>query len=137
MIEPPPEAEVIEINAGWQGDSPFFLVIELDDKSIGNIGVDLDTSWHTEHAEHLRSPATWHLIHKQTQQATLVLVVEAGDQPYFTRHHVGNLMAGTELVAFGLGKKCADGSMVRLWLLPNGMICGGEDVDIIAARMLG
>ena len=132
-------SSVIEVEAGWKGETPFFLIIELDEKpSTGNVGIDLDQpGWHAANAEYMRMPATWWLVHKQTRQPVMGLIVHQGDQPYFTRHHVGNLMAHRELVAFGMGKKCADGTMVRNWILPNGIVCGGDDVDIIASRMLG
>lgn len=130
--------KVVEVEAGWKGETPFFLIIELDDKPPeGNIGIDLDTPWTTTHSQHLRSPGTWWLVHKQTRQPVMGVIVNDGDQPYFTRHHVGNLMSRRELIAFGMGKKCSDGTMVRNWILPNGIVCGGDDVDIIAARMLG
>jgi hypothetical protein len=123
---------------GWQGDSPFFLVIQPDDAPDGNVGVDLDQpGWMTDHADLMRKPGTWLLYHKQSGKALFCVVVEKGDQPYFTKRHVGNLMAGNEVVAFGIGKKGPGGAMTRLWLLPNGMVCGGDDVDIIASRMLG
>lgn len=129
--------EVVEVEAGWSGPTPVFLIIELEDRpASGNIGIDLDGPWLTTHAEHLRKPSTWWLVDKQSRQPVMGVVVREGDQPYFTKHHVGNLMAATELIAFGLGKKCADGTMVRNWLLPNGIVCGGDDVDAIAMRMV-
>jgi len=122
----------------WAGDSPFFLVIEPDERENGNVGIDLDRSgWIADNAELMRKPGTWLLYHKQTGRPLFCVIVEDGDQPYFTKRHVGNLMAGTEIVAYGIGKKNRDGSMTRLWLLPNGLVCGGEDVEAIAARMLG
>lgn len=130
-------AEVIDLNVGWSGETPFYLILELDDSAIGNIGVDLDTPWLTTYAEHLRSRGVWWLVHKKTQQPVLSVVVEEGDQPYFTKYHVGNLMAAQEILMYGLGKKKADGTMVRLWAMPNGCICGGDDMDFIASRMLG
>jgi len=121
----------------WQGDSPFFLVIEPAVRGEGNLGIDLDEAgWMTTHAEWMRKPGTWLLYHKETAKPLFCVVVEEGDQPYFTKRHVGNLMAGSEVVAFGIGKKGRDGTMTRLWLLPNGLACGGDDVDIIGARML-
>lgn len=133
----PPEQDVIEVQTGWSGETPFFLVIELDDKpASGNLGIDLDTPWTTAHAEQIRLPGTWWLVDKRSQAPVMGIIVEPGDQPYFTKHHVGNLMSNRELVAYGLGKKRADGEMVRIWLLPNGIICGGEDVDVIASRMV-
>jgi hypothetical protein len=112
-------------------------MIELESRPPeGNIGIDLDTPWHSLHADKMRLPGTWWLVHKQSRRPMMVVVVHEGDQPYFTKHHVGNLMAGRELIAYGMGKKCADGTVVRNWLLPNGVICGGDDVDEIASRML-
>ena len=127
--------ETIEI--GWKGDTPFFLIIEPADGVGGNIGIDLDTGWIEPNRENMRRPGMWLLMDKAAGRPLFVLSVEEGDQPYFTRHHVGNLMAGTEVVAIGIGKKKVDGTMVRLWILPNGMVCGGDDVDDIASRMLG
>jgi hypothetical protein len=128
--------EIVQL-PDWNGESPFFLVIELADKpDTGHLGIDLDTPWMTEHADKLRLPGTWWLFSKTTSRPVMGVVVHPGDQPYFTRHHVGNLMAGRELVAYGMGKKCADGTLVRNWFLPNGVICGGDDVDTIASRML-
>ena len=133
------EPEVIDLEVGkWHGESPFFLILELDEKPpTGNVGIDLDEGgWTTKYADHMRAPGTWWLVHKPTQRAMMGLVVEAGDQPYFVKRHIGNLMAAREVVAYGLGKKRANGEMVRIWLLPNGMICGGDDVEIIASRMV-
>lgn len=127
-------ADIVEINP-IIGDTPFMLVVETGLDS-GNLGIDLDSPWTTTHAHILRTPGTWWLVHKETQAPVMALVVEEGDQPYFTKHHVGNLMTSQELVAYGMGKKCADGTMVRAWLLPNGIVCAGDDVDIIASRML-
>ncbi len=122
----------------WFGDFPFFLVIEPDDRSNGNTGIDLDQpGWIAANAALMRAPGTWVLYHKETSRPLFCMIVEQGDQPYFTRHHVGNLMAGSEITAVGIGKKHRNGDMTRLWLLPNGVVCGGDDVDIVASRMLG
>lgn len=130
------EPELLEVVAA-ASETPFFLVIELDDKpESGHLGIDLDTPWLTTHADKLRLPATWWLIHKASGSAVMGLVVADGDQPYFTKHHVGNLMAGNEIIAYGLGKKAPDGTMTRVWLLPNGVVVGGDDVDTIAARIV-
>jgi len=133
------EGTAVEIETqGWQGDFPFYLVIEPDDHSNGNVGIDLDEpGWVATNAEMMRVPGTWWLYLKQSQRPIFCIVVEAGEQPYFTRRHIGNLMAGSEIVAVGIGKKGRDGTMTRLWLLPNGVVCGGDDVEVIASRMLG
>ena len=83
------------------------------------------------------SPSTWWLVDKQSQRPLFVVVLEEGDQFYYAKRHIGNLMAGSEIVAIGIGKKRSDGSTVNLWLLPNGVVCGGDDVETIAGRMLG
>jgi hypothetical protein len=127
----------VEGNGGWQGDFPFFLVIEPEDRSGGNVGIDLDEpGWVDANRDLMRAPGTWLLYLKESQRPLFCIIVEPGDQPYFTRHHVGNLMAGSNIMAVGIGKKSHNGEMTRLWLLPNGMVCGGDDVDIIASRML-
>lgn len=139
IIDPPQGGEIIPgpTQQQWKGDSPFFLVIELA-SGPGNVGIDLDEAgWLETNKDYLREPGVWFLIDKQSQQPAVAVVVAEGDQPYFTKHHVGNLMAGTEILAYGMGKKCADGTMVRNWLLPGGLVVGGDDVDIIASRMLG
>lgn len=121
---------------GWKGDLPVFLIIEPADGVGGNVGIDLDTPWMTEHAAHLRRPGTWWLVAKMTGRPMLSVVVHEGDQPYYTKRHVGDLMSGREVEALGIGKKRADGIVERLWILPNGVVCGGDDVDHLAARML-
>jgi len=132
--------EIPAHNNGWQGDFPFFLVIEPDDGG-GNVGIDLDEGgWISRNDGTMRKPGTWLLYLKDGGGAPrpfFAMVVEEGEQPYFTKHHVGSLMSHAELTAIGIGKKYRDGTMMRLWVLPNGIICGGDDVDVIASRMLG
>jgi hypothetical protein len=135
------EGTAVEIeptgNGDWHGDFPFFLVIEPRDGG-GNVGIDLDEpGWVATNAEMMRVPGTWLLYLKKSGRPIFCIIVEDGEQPYFTRRHIGNLMAGSEIVAVGIGKKGRDGTMTRLWLLPNGVVCGGDDVEIIASRMLG
>lgn len=132
-------ATVEEVVSAVGQPSPFFLVIDPDEKGPeGNIGIDLDEpGWLAANQQHFRRPGYWFLVYKGTMRPTLTLRVNEGDQPYFTKRHVGFLSGGAgEIVSFGIGKKCADGTMVRLWLLPNGMICGGDDLEETAIRVL-
>jgi hypothetical protein len=123
---------------GWNGEFPFFLVIEPRDQSFGNVGIDLDEPGWVERNKHvMRAPATWILYHKESSRPLFCVIVEEGDQPFFVKHHVGNLMAGSEVIAVGIGKKTVKGEVVNLWLLPNGVVCGGDDVDVVAGRILG
>lgn len=133
-----PEA-VTEVQSVVGEPSPFFLVIDPDEKGPeGNIGIDLDEpGWLATNQQHFRRPGYWFLVHKGTMRPTLTLRVNEGDQPYFTKRHIGFLSGGSgEIVSFGIGKKLPDGSVMRLWLLPNGMIVGGEDVEDVAIKVL-
>lgn len=133
------EGSAVEVETkGWEGEFPFFLVIEPRDQGNGNIGIDLDEpGWVEKNKAAMRAPGTWWLYLKQTGRAVFCVVVEDGDRAYFRRRHIGNLMAGSEIIAVGMGKKTASGETVDLWLLPNGVVCGGDDVETIASRMLG
>jgi hypothetical protein len=133
------EGQALEVQTtGWDGDFPFFLVIEPVDRANGNIGIDLDEpGWVEKNKVVMRAPGTWWLYLKQSGRPVFCVIVEEGDQPYFRRRHVGNLMAGSEIIAIGMGKKTARGETVDLWLLPNGVVCGGDDLEVIASRMLG
>jgi hypothetical protein len=119
----------------WVGDSPFWLMCQTP--ADGNVGIDIDVpGWIEQHKELMRSPGTWFLMDKRRSKPIFSVVMAEGDQFYFSKHHVGNLMAAREVLCYGIGKKQADGSKVNLWLLPNGMVCGGGDVDILAGRMI-
>lgn len=66
------------------------------------------------------------------------MMVDEGDQPYYAARHVGHGIGSPniqEIVAYGIGKKTAEGT-IRLWVLPGGMICGGDDVDRIGVMMV-
>jgi len=120
----------------WVGDNPFWLMFERPGDE-GNIGVDLDAGgWIEANKELLRSPGTVHLMAKRTKRSLFIVLMEEGDQFYYAKRHIGNLMAGSEVVAYGIGKKKSDGTTVNLWLMPNGTVCGGNDVDVLAARMI-
>lgn len=122
----------------WAGDSPFFLVFERGPRD--NVGLDIDTGgWIEANKELFRTPGVWLLMHKAQGRPVLAVVLREDEQFYWTKHHVGNLMAGAEVTLYGMGKKQADGNKVNLWLMPNGMVVGGPegDADLLAARMLG
>jgi hypothetical protein len=120
----------------WQGPTPFYLVIQIGDaRTI----IDLDESgWATTYAGLLREPGLWVLMHKEHQFQPLMVVVHPGDQPYYTARHVGITGSGgsNEVVAYGIGKKRPDGSVNRMWTMPNGIICSGDDVDDIGIRLV-
>lgn len=113
----------------WQGDNPFFLTIQV--AGIGNTVIDLDEpGWATKHAALMREPGAWLLNHKSGHQTVAIVLVHEGEQPYYTARHVGIAFGGSgEMIAYGIGKKRLDGHVDRIWVLPNGVICAGDDVE--------
>ena len=123
----------------WTGPTPYYLMIVSHNESDESVTIDLDmTGWATTYAEWMRRPAVWFLIHKDGQLPALTVWVHEGDQPYYTARHVGitSSAGGNEIVAYGIGKKKPDGEVIRLWAMPNGFVCGGDDVDDLGVRMV-
>jgi hypothetical protein len=112
----------------WKGPNPFYLTIQTAE---GNTVIDLDeTGWLTTYAHLLREPGAWMLSHKAVLQAVAIILVQEGEQPYYTARHVGIAFGGSgEMIAYGIGKKRLDGHVDRIWVLPNGVICTGDDVE--------
>lgn len=114
---------------------PYALVVS---SPTGSLWIDVETpGWVKTNRQLLRKPGRWSLVEKATGRPVLTVLVSEGDQPYYTARHVGAIGAGgsRELVAYGLGKKTPEGT-VRLWLLPNGMVCAGDDLEPLAVWML-
>jgi hypothetical protein len=120
----------------WADENPFYLAIADDTEGVT---IDLgEAGWATTYAAWMRRPGLFVLMDKQRNIPILVVQVHEGDQPYYTARHVGVTGSGgsNEITAYGIGKKTGAGEMVRLWVLPNGMICGGDDVDDLGVRMV-
>lgn len=137
----------------WHGTNPYCLVITKQDGS--NILIDLDEpGWATTHAEWMRVESQWILARKSDSTPVLTLIVEDGEQPYYTtKVHTTFLpppefFQRSEIVinpeeikemaqirSYGIGKKLVDGHVDRLWVLPNGMVCGGDDIEVIGASI--
>lgn len=126
----------IDIPFEWAGDSPYFLVIAPEAGVPQTIDLD-ERGWSTTHAAYMRCQGTWHLMNKE-HQLVFSMVVWQGEQPYYTARHIGRGLTGVrrEVVAYGIGKKRLDGHVDRMWILPNGQICGGDDVEILALSLL-
>jgi len=127
---------------GWAGETPYFLVINTMDPKQTNI-VDLDEAgWMWERDGLMRATGEWVLVAKRdisSMQGTPIIAIRVldGEQPYYTKRHIGMMMGGAgELMVYGIGKKRVDGHVDRLWILPNGIICAGDDVDIIGVNIL-
>lgn len=126
-----------EVGMSWMGENPYCVVINrgIDDSLL----IDLDKpGWSTEYAEWLRTPARWFLVRKSDMQAVLWMRVQEGEQPYYTCRHTGfaTTGSGTETKSYGIGKKRLDGHTDRLWVLANGAVTVGDDVDEFALDML-
>jgi hypothetical protein len=129
----------------WVGDNPYLLIIEPYDQASEPLVIDLDVpGWVTTHAVYLRIPGNWYLLTKSPNISLprLTMTVANGEQPYYTARHIGVTGSGgsNEIKAYGIGKKQLDGSVVQLWCMPNGTVCGGNDVDalgVAAIRRMG
>ena len=122
----------------WYGENPYYLLIVGKEYDKQHATIDLDESqWATIYADYMRIPGMWHLVRKIDQGVALSVWVLNGEQPYYVSRVFGSNKTGDRVVrAYGIGKKQSDGSMVRLWVLENGLVCGGDDVDEFGPEIL-
>jgi hypothetical protein len=120
----------------WQGDNPFYLHISLPDGAESVI-VDLDEKgWATTYADWLRVTSMWSLLRKDHSFPAMHMVVLEGEQPYYTARHFATTSAPGEYIAYGIGKKRLDGATDRMWAFLVGLVCTGDDVDVIGRMLL-
>lgn len=130
----------------WHDDNPFVLIIvkDVDEAVIIDLG---EPKWLDKYADWMRVKSRWFLARKPRftddrpdgpLMPVLWLNVEDGDQPYYTARHTGIAGVDTqnEVVSYGIGAKRANGAVDRMWVLPNGLICVGEDVDTLALHLV-
>lgn len=130
----------------WADENPYFLLIVKDDDGEGeerpHARIDLgETGWSQTYADWMRVPGFWYLCHKYSEQIALALRVNDGEQPYYTKRHVGQLDfahgQARETACHGIGKKRLDGHVDRLWILPDGYaVCAGDDVNPLAMEVV-
>lgn len=115
----------------WHGDNPYYLLCVSKTLMAGLYQrIDLDEpQWATKYSEWMREPGEWHLIRKEDDGVALSIVVFDGEQPYYTSRVFGTTTSPNTIRAYGIGKKQRDDTVMRLWILENGQICGGDDVD--------
>lgn len=116
----------------WSDDNPFYLLLAAPD---AHVVIDLgERGWADTYKAWMRRPCKWHMVAKANNRVLLSVNVLEGDQPYYTARHVGITGSGgsNETTAYGIGKKQANGEMVRLWLLANGVVVGGDDCEPFA-----
>ena len=117
------------------GPLPFFLLITRPNGE--SVEIDLEENqWMKTYAEWMRGASRWYLTTKPTPQVPahvwLAVNVRDGDQPYYTARHIVRIKgrnAGAQITAYGIGAKRIEGHTDRLWIMPNGIVCGGEDAD--------
>lgn len=134
-----PEAQLREEHGGWLGPTPYFLVIAP--RSDKPVQIDLDErGWLGTYRAYLRAPGLWYLARKPDGGIIVTMLVSDGEQPYYVARHVG--MVGVsggenvETVCYGIGKKRLDGHVDRFWVLANGSMTFGDDVENIALNLL-
>jgi len=117
---------------------PFYVQIVRPSGEMLQIDVE-EHGWATTHAEWMRGRSRWYLMRKATGMPVLVVEAQEGDQPYYTARHVVRVKghnAGGQVVAYGIGAKRVDGRTDRLWILPGGLVCGGEDADTLGDAII-
>lgn len=135
----------------FAGDNPYVLIVVTSDETAL---IDLDeTGWAKRYGHLMRAPGRWILGRKTDSTPILTLAVSDGEQPYYTSHVVGvallpppdalgmttsqalDLRSRSEIRAYGIGKKRLDGHVDRMWILPSGAICTGDDVDVLGEEI--
>lgn len=121
----------------WHGENPYYLLVVGQEYDGQHATIDLDEyQWATIYADYMRLPGEWHLIRKADDGVALSLVVFPGEQPYYTSRVFGSTKTSRLMRAYGIGKKQLDDSMLRLWVLENGLVCGGDDVETFGPKLL-
>jgi hypothetical protein len=135
-------AQLRSEHGGWLDSNPYYLMIVLADGRFAEIDLG-GRGWLARYGEagFLRAPGSWYLVRKEGQTIVAMLNVNEDDQPYYVAKHVGFTSVGgdgpaRETIVYGLGKKRPDGATDRLWLLSNGAITVGEDIELIAITLL-
>ena len=127
-------------HGGWLGPNPYYLMIVLD--SGRHAEIDLDQhQWMSFFASYLRAPGQWYLVRKTDRVILATMLVHEGEQPYYVAKHVGftsvsNSGPEGETTNYGIGKKRVDGHVDRIWIMANGCVTLGDDVEHISLTLL-
>jgi hypothetical protein len=119
----------------YKGSNPMALMIVP--RGEQPVMIDLDEpGWVQTYAELLAKSGTWHLWRKI---GTLVfsMAVQEDERPFYLARHIRRTDGSPEVIAYGIGKLRIDGHHDHLWILPNGQICGGDDVEPLALSLMG
>jgi hypothetical protein len=134
-------------HGGWLGPNPYYLMIILalgpgeSSQSVAEIDLD-QNDWATFYARFMRRPGQWYLARKDSRVIVATMVVREGEQPYYVAKHVGFTSTGGdggprgETTNYGIGKKRLDGHVDRIWIMANGCVTLGDDVEPISLDLL-
>ncbi len=117
---------------------PYYLHLVRANGDTLQIDVE-ETGWAAKHAEWMRGRSRWYLMRKADDAPILVVDVQDEDQPYYTARHILRMQghnAGTEVICHGIGAKRADGHTDRMWILPTGLVCSGDDAEGLAEAII-
>jgi hypothetical protein len=144
-----PAKPAIADYSGWLDANPFYLMILTRHVPPRVINQDLgERGWiaRLDESGLLYTPGDWYLVRKADNVIVLTMVVHEGERPYYVARHVGlvpsgdpppeGLEAKLETIAYGIGKARADGHSDRVWIMANGGVTVGDDVEEIAMRLL-
>lgn len=114
----------------WSDANPYYLLIFRLNGEIRLVDLGV-RNWIADLGEIMREVGHWYLVRKDGGLPSLALIVHEGDQPYYVARHIGVVgsSGGNELTIYGIGKKRKDGIVERLWALPNGQVCTGDDAE--------
>lgn len=139
------EDDLRDEHNGWLGPNPYYLMIVLA-PSDGQLGqsiaeIDLDQSgWSSFYARFMRGVGQWYLVRKVDRVVVATMLVYDGEQPYYVARHVGFANTGGEgggeTTNYGIGKKRLDGHVDRVWIMANGCVTLGDDVEPISLDLL-
>jgi hypothetical protein len=128
------------------GDCPYVLVLLNFEGEAEAIDLD-EPGWRTTHADDLRVAVRW-ILAKKDNTPVLMMEVADGDEPSYTSRVLGSaflpppdavgktqdemlvIKDRAQVHAYGIGKNGHS-----TWVLPNGVICSGDDVDVFGAEM--
>lgn len=119
-------------------ENPYSLVLIPDGPTVLSAHlIDLDEpGWLTTWADELAHPGIWMLVNRETARIPVSMHAGAGDRPSYLARHFG-ILGGPEIVAYSIGKIAWDhDDEMRLWVLPNGQVCGNEDAEFFAGKLL-
>ena len=112
---------------------PYYLLITRENSSYIKINVE-EPEWMKTHAAWMRGASRWYMVTIDTDEVKLVVDVADGDQPYYAARHLNVVRGpnvGRHVLAYGIGAKRVGGQTDRMWLMPDGTVCVGNDVDIL------